>query len=220
VSGVGAFASSTLNAFAEYRPRLLTRFAVDALTNALAGRPLPGPPPLEAPLPNATSYVGRYSGPSGAFEVRAATQLTIIAGGQSASLQRVDDDLFRTTHPLFRSFSLLFDREGGVIKSASWGPNSYLREGAGGELPASDTALARLAGRYIDDNPWFGASRVVERGGKLWVGTETPMARIAENLWRVGKESWSPERASFANFIDGRPQTFIFSGEKFLRHDV
>ena len=50
-SGVGAFASSTLNAFAEYRPRLLTRFAVDALTNALSGRPLPSPPPLEAPLP-------------------------------------------------------------------------------------------------------------------------------------------------------------------------
>ena len=40
-SGVGAFASSTISAFAEYRPRLLTRFAVDALTNALAGRPLP-----------------------------------------------------------------------------------------------------------------------------------------------------------------------------------
>ena len=40
-SGVGAFASSTLSAFAEYRPRLLTRFAVDALTNAAAGKPLP-----------------------------------------------------------------------------------------------------------------------------------------------------------------------------------
>ena len=34
-SGVGAFASSTITAFADYRPRLLTRFAVDALTNAL-----------------------------------------------------------------------------------------------------------------------------------------------------------------------------------------
>ena len=61
---------------------------------------------------------------------------------------------------------------------------------------------------------------VVERGGKLWVGTETAMTPIGDNLWRVGEESWSPERASFANFIDGRPQTFIFSGEKFLRHDI
>src|SRR5205823_887205 len=55
-SGVGAFASSTISAFAEYRPRLLTRFAVDALTNAAAGRPLPAPPPLETPLANAGSF--------------------------------------------------------------------------------------------------------------------------------------------------------------------
>ena len=57
-------------------------------------------------------------------------------------------------------------------------------------------------------------------GGKLWVGTENPMTKIGANLWRVGKEDWSPERASFADFVDGRPQTLIWSGEKFARHDV
>ena len=60
-----------------------------------------------------------------------------------------------------------------------------------------------------------GSARVVERGGRLWLGTETPLVAIGDNLWRVGQESWSPERASFADFVDGRPQTFIFSGEKF-----
>src|SRR4051812_43040690 len=44
-SGAGAFASSSLSAFAEYRPRMLTRFAVDVLTDAMAGRPLSPPPP-------------------------------------------------------------------------------------------------------------------------------------------------------------------------------
>lgn len=219
-SGVGAFASSTLTAFAEYRPRLLTRFAVDALTNALSGRPLPAPPPLESPLANEASYVGRYSGPAGAFEVRPGAPLTIAAAGQTAELQPGEDDLFRTTHPLFRAYTLLFERSGGRITHASWGPNSYLREGAGGTLPPSDPTVAPLAGRYIDDNPWNGAAPVVERGGKLWLGTETPMTRIGDNLWRVGKESWSPERASFANFIDGRPQIFILSGVKYLRHEV
>jgi len=53
-----------------------------------------------------------------------------------------------------------------------------------------------------------------------WLGTETPLTPVGDNLWRVGKKNWSPERASFTNFIDGRPQTLIFSGEKFLRHDV
>ena len=215
-SGVGAFASSTLNAFAEYRPRLLTRFAVDALTNALAGKPPPAPPALLQPLANAASYVGRYAGPAGSFEIQAGAPLTIIAAGQSAPLELVSDDVFRTTHPSFRQYSVKVEK-GGL---ASWGPNSYLRNGSKAQLPAPDPALAKLAGRYVNDNPWFGPAPVVERGGKLWVGTENPMTKIGANLWRVGKEDWSPERASFTDFVDGRPQTLIWSGEKFGRHDV
>jgi hypothetical protein len=61
---------------------------------------------------------------------------------------------------------------------------------------------------------------VVERGGKLWIGTETPLTRIGDNIWRVGKEEWSPERASFADFIDGRPQTFVYSAVRYARHEV
>ena len=87
-------------------------------------------------------------------------------------------------------------------------------------LPASNPELAKLAGRYVNDSPWFGTAFVVERGGKLWLGTEVAMSRIGDNLWRVGEDRWSPERASFADFSDGRPQTFIWSGEKFVRHDV
>ena len=215
-SGVGAFASSTLNAFAEYRPRLLTRFAVDALTNALAGKPLPAPPALLEPLADAASYAGRYSGPAGSFEIRTGAPLTIFAAGQSAPLELVSDDVFRTTHPSFRQYSVKLEKNG----LAGWGPESYVREGSKAQLPASDLGLASLAGRYVNDNPWFGPAPVVERGGKLWVGTETPMTKIGANLWRVGKESWSPERASFADFIDGRPQTLVWSGEKFARHDV
>lgn len=219
-SGVGAFASSTLNAFAEYRPRLLTRFAVDALTDALAGRPPASPPPLDPPLANAAAYFGRYSGPSGSFEIHPGAPLTIIAQGESATLTLWAEEVFRTAHPRFRDYSIMFERSGGSAIRAAFGSNSFVRDGSGAALPVSNPDLARLAGRYINDNPWYGASPVIERGGKLWVGTEMPMTKIADNLWRVGRESWSPERASFANFIDGRPQTFIFSGEKFLRHEV
>ena len=219
-SGVGAFASSTLSGLAGYRPRLLTRFAVDAVTNALSGRPLPQPPRLDVPLANAGSYIGKYAGPTGSFEVRAGSPLTLVAGGQSAPLQPWGGEIFRTIHPLFRSFSLMFERKGSMISGASWGPASFIREGSGGRLPQSDPALALLAGRYIDNNPWWGAAVIVERGGRLWLGTETPMERIAENSWRVGEERWSPERASFANLIGGRPQTMIYSGERFERHDI
>ncbi len=219
-SGVGAFASSTLSGFGEYRPRLLTRFAVDALTDALSGRPIPPAPPLNTPLPNAAGFVGRYSGPNGAFEVRPGNPLSLIANGHSAPLQPWGGTVFRTTHPGFHAFSLMFERSGNAITGASWGSASYSREGSAAVIPRSDAALARLAGRYINDSPWVGTAMVVERGGKLWIGTETPMTTIGNNSWRVGEDSWSPERASFANFIDGRPQTFIFSGEKFLRHEI
>jgi hypothetical protein len=219
-SGVGAFASSTISAFAEYRPRLLTRFAVDALTNALADRPPPPAPSLDVPLANAASYIGGYVGPTGAFDVRAGNPLTIVTRDVEAALQPWGDDLFRTTHPAFHQHSLLFERSNGAITGVSWGPASYLRQGTKRLLPKSNPELARFAGRYVNDSPWLGTAFVVERGGKLWAGTETPLVRVSENLWRVGPDSWSPERASFANFIDGRPQTFIFSGEKFLRHDI
>jgi hypothetical protein len=219
-SGVGAFASTSLNAFVEYRPRLLTQFAVDAVTNALAGRPLPGVPSLDPPLKNAASYEGHYMGPAGSFEIRPGSPLTIIANGQSAPLMLWAGEVFHTTHPLFRTYSLMFERTGGAVTLASWGPNSYARAGTGRSVPTSDPALAKFAGRYVNDNPWFGPSPVVERGGKLWIGTDTPLVRIGDNLWRVGKESWSPERASFQNLIDGRPQTFVFSAVEFVRHDV
>lgn len=219
-SGAGAFASTNISAFAAYRPRLLTQFAVDSLTNAAAGRPLPPPPMLDIPLPGAAAFVGRYSGTSGGFEIRLGNPLTIVANGESAPLQYWGGDLFRTTHSAFRTFSFLFDRKAGVVTAAYWGPATYSRAGSATPHSASNPELAKLAGRYVNDSPWLGLYQVVERGGRLWLGTEVPMERIGDNLWRIGDESWSPERGSFANFIDGRPQTFTFSGEKFARHDV
>jgi CubicO group peptidase (beta-lactamase class C family) len=214
-SGVGAFASSNIGYQAEYRPRLLTRFAVDALGDALAGRPLSAPPPLAVSLANAASYVGRYAGPAGSFEIQAGNPLTIVAAGQSAELQPWGGEIFRTTHPSFRRFSLMFDRKGAAITGASWGPASYARGASA--TPASDPALARLAGRYTNDSPWLGTVQVVERGGRLWIGTETPMTRIDGRLWRIGEDSWSPERGEFTDLVGGRPQTFVFSGEHYTR---
>jgi hypothetical protein len=219
-SGVGAFASSTASAFLEYRPRLLTRYAVDALTDALGGRLVAAPPPVEPGLANAGSYVGRYSGPGGAFTITAGGPLNIVSSGGTAALQPWGPELFRTTHPDFRAFTLKVERTKGAITGIAWGPQTFVRDGSGAVTPKSDPALVRLAGRYVDDNPWYGAASIVERGGKLWLGTETPFVPIGQNLWRVGDESWSPERAAFADMIDGRPQTLILSGEKYLRHDL
>jgi CubicO group peptidase (beta-lactamase class C family) len=219
-TGVGAFASSSLTAFSSYRPRLLTRYAVDLLVDRAAGRAAPAPPRIEEPLVRAAAYAGRYSGPAGSFEVRAGPQLIIIADGSPAPLQHWEGDLFRTTHPRFRAFTLSFERSGGRIAGASWGKESYAKAGLPPVQSRSDPALARLAGRYVNDSPWWGVMTVVERGGKLWIDTATPLVPIRDNLWRVGEQSWSPERAAFADFVAGRPQTFLYSGEPFRRQDI
>jgi hypothetical protein len=218
-SGAGAFACSNISAFAEYRPRLLTSFAVDALTAASAGRPLPAPPPLAPRLANAASYVGTYAGRGSTFSVVGGEPLTIIANGRSAALQPWGGELFRTTHPDFRDFTLMFERRGTAIVGASWGAASFTRAGSIAAFPPSNPALAPLAGTYVNDSPWWGTVRVVERGGRLWFGTETPMSRIGDNLWRVGWDPWSPERAEFADAVNGRPRTLVYSGERFIRSD-
>ena len=72
----------------------------------------------------------------------------------------------------------------------------------------------------MNDSPWLGVARIVERGGRLWGGGFVPMTPIADGVWRFGKEEWSPERVSFANMLGGHPHTMIFSGHRFERRDI
>ncbi len=219
-NGIGSFASTTLNAFSGYRPRKLTLFAVQALAAAEAGAPLPQPPALESPVERPADYAGFYGSGDRRFEVRPGPRLSVIASGKEAPLEPIEPDLFGTLHPGFRDFLIKFDRSAGSIAAVLWGPETFVREGTAFKPQPSDPKLARLAGRYVNDSPWNGSVVIVERGGKLWAGTSTPLIPAGKNLWRVGEESWTPERASFADFIDGRPQTFVFSGVPFSRHDI
>lgn len=215
-SGIGAFASSSINYAANYRPRLLTLFAVKSLRAATAGQPLPAPPPLVPPVKNAANYAGRYS----AFEVRPGPQLTIDADGRTAALLQIDDDVFATDHPRFADWAFRFERADKKVVGAGWGRESFVREGSGWIPPASDPALAQLAGHYVNDSPWLGVIDAVERGGKLWLAGVEPLTPIGTDLYRVGPDEWSPERARFANPIDGRPQTLLLSSQPFDRRDV
>ena len=137
-----------------------------------------------------------------------------------APLESFGGDSFGTLHALFRNFAILFERSGSKVAAASWGPDTYVREGASFPVAPSDPQLAMLAGRYVNDSPWNGTIVLVERGGKLWFGTDTPLTRTGENQWRVGDEDWSPERASFKNVSNGRPQTLVLSATEYQRQDT
>lgn len=221
-TGAGAFASTSLSGLAGYRPRALTLFAVDAIGAALSGKPLPRPPSLAVRPANGADYVGSYSGPAGAFAIRSAGPgLVIVADGREAPLDLSGGDVFETLHPSFHAFSLMFERGGDKkVGGAAWGAQTFIKAGSAWKPAPGDPALAKLAGRYVNDSPWWGGGFIHERGGKLWIGTDGRLFRIGDNLWRIGEDSWSPERIRFADFLDGRPQTMLLSGEKFVRHDI
>ena len=121
----------TISAFAEYRPRLLTRFAVDALTDALPRATNSRAAAARSSAPERRLLRRPLCGPAGAFEVRPATPLTIVADGRSAPLQLWTGEIFRSPHPVFRDFSLMFERSGGAVARASWGPRPIAHEGSG-----------------------------------------------------------------------------------------
>ncbi len=219
-TGIGAFAGTTISAWADYRPTKLTLFAVQAVAAARAGRPLPSLPALEPELANPASFAGRYDAGDRNFTVASGRTLVLRSGGREAPLQSWNDDLFRTSHPDFADYAIWFERVGGRIVGASWGSEMFLRQGAGGKIRPSNPELAQLAGRFVSDSPYGGVMRIVERGGRLWVGTDMPLTRLGGNLWRVGKADWSPERAEFADFFELRPQTLTMFGIAFERRDI
>ena len=117
--------------------------AVPTLPEGVSLPPAVSLPPLDVPLANAAAYVGGYAGPAGAFDVRVGNPLTIVTREGTATLQPWGGDIFRTTHPVFRQFSLMFERTRGIVTGASWGPSSYLKQGASGPLAAANPGLAQ-----------------------------------------------------------------------------
>ena len=220
-SGVGAFASVPLGYPANYRPRLLTMFAAQALTAAAVGAKLPDPPSLATPKADGKDYVGTYSGARGKLIFADAADGFHIASadGRSGKMLVVGGDVFSSRHPAFASLPIMFARKDKKVVAVHYGGDTYVRDGATFDVPKSDPALARLGGRFENDSAWNLVAIVVERGGKLYMGGTDEMIRIADNLYRVG-ESWSPTRLRLADFVDGRPQSLFIDGDKLERRDL
>ncbi|HWB55901.1 MAG TPA: serine hydrolase domain-containing protein [Gaiellaceae bacterium] len=82
---------------------------------------------------------------------------------------------------------------------------------------------AALYGRYRSYNPWLPGFRIEQRESGLtaacsW-GNDRPLTRIGEAAFRVGEETWSPERLHFDAFVDGKALRANFSGETYYRSD-
>ena len=94
--------------------------------------------------------------------------------------------------------------------------------------PLSDDGSARaewapFIGHYRSFNPWLSNLRVAARGGALVMGTDDgwsdrfPLTALDGREFRVGEQSWSPERLRFDSVIDGVAQRAFLSGAAYHR---
>ena len=218
-AGVACFASTNVGGTG-YRPRDITAYACQLLRAAREGGVAPAPRPTRTPIAKPADYTGRFTTADGrAIEISpAGAGLSArFAGGSAAVDAAAPDQLFVRDGRLGRDL-LVAERAGGTVAGFWHGADWYARAGTPPK-PAAAAALALLAGRYDNDDPWRGTVRVVARASGLWMDGATPMTRLADGSWRLGEDEWSPERAWFDAPIDGRPQRLSLSGADFMRRE-
>jgi D-alanyl-D-alanine carboxypeptidase len=215
-AGVGAFASVNAN-LRGYRPVAVTKYAVEMMGAALAGKPLldaPAPPPAIQEVKNAAEFAGTYTSPGGAKMVLSTDgdRLILNYSGQRIILERAGRDLFLVKHPAFVLFLLGFGRDEGRIVEVFHGGDWYA--GANYKGPRafpSQKEWESYAGHYYNDSPWYGDARVVLRKGRLYLDGVQPLVPRGDGKFGLGDPE-APDWVSFDSIVDGRAMRMNFSG--------
>lgn len=222
-SGLAAFASVNAN-LSGYRPVAVTRYALELLRAAQAGRPLPPVPAPAAPadeVKDAADYAGTYASPDGKRLVLAAesNRLLLLHAGRRVALERSGGrDSFVVRHPDFELFRLVFTRDGERVTEAAHGPDWYAGAAyTGARAFETPEELRAYVGRYRHDSPWYGSTRVVLRKGRLWLDGEQPLYQVAPGLFRLVPEGSSPDWVRFEEVADGRALRLNFSTVRYFR---
>ena len=110
----------------------------------------------------------------------------------------------------------MFRRKGKAVVQAWWGDAEYVRDGAAFSSP-TPARVAALTGYYEVDDGWRGSFRVMAQGPDLFIDGTMRLTPMPGGGFRVGDDSWSPERISFDAWLDGSPQRATLSGADYLR---
>ncbi|MFZ2030896.1 MAG: serine hydrolase [Vitreimonas sp.] len=217
-AGIAAFASSNVGGGLNYRPRDVTLHACKLFKAARDGAAAPPPRPTRAAVEHPERYAGVFTAANGdAFEVRPnGDQLKLLYQGRETKMQSSGGG-FACEEPAFAVSGLVIDVESDHAVRAWVDDREYLAGAGRTYKPAASAELRALAGRYDNDDPWYGPITVVARDGKLWAGNTDVITPLSNGLWRFGDEDWSPERVRFDSVINGRPMRLIFSGNPFVR---
>jgi D-alanyl-D-alanine carboxypeptidase len=230
-SRIGAFAS--INAQLGYRPNPVVQLALQLLRSEKEHTKPPATPEFDgaAKVEAAQSYSGVYtSGAGRRMEViNSSDRLTLAVDGRTILLQQSEDGSFIAEHGGFELFPIVFERAAAStpadqdnskrpITALSCGAEWFARDGYRGQAPLEPSPdLARYAGKYYSENPWYGVIRVVQRQRQLWVGGTDPLNAIGNHLFRVGEQPSSPSVAEFSEWVGDAPQLLWFDGVQFRR---
>ena len=219
VDGIGAFAS--VNAQQGYRPNPVTTYAIRAIRAANAGKPMPELPPTNSPaaIPDADKLAGVYTSAEGdRIEFRAEGQsLVVLHGGKRYPVETAGG-LPVVRAPQFDTFGFVFDREkDNPAGSVGHGARLWTREPKTFTHPDAWNAFT---GHYRSDSPWIGSTRVVIRGGRLWLDGTTPLRPVDAVTFRIAEPDYCPEWVQFLDIVNGKSRHIRISGEDMWRVDV
>jgi hypothetical protein len=218
-AGVAAFASANVHYSLNYRPRLVTTYACELLRALREGGAPPAPKPTKATLEKPERFAGSYVAQDGdAFEITAGADAIRMKHKERGSrMQTAAGLLFATEEPDFAVTGVVFELDGERAVRAWIGEREYARNPAAGYRPPAPEALRALAGRYDNDDRWAGPLYVYARDGRLFIGNVEELHPLRDGSWRLGEESWSPERIAFCGVVNGRPERLMFSGTPYAR---
>jgi hypothetical protein len=202
--------------------RDLLVFAMATAGASAAGRELPPIPEPRTPatVDGAEMYEGTF-GP-----VRVAPEgygLVAEVAGASAALEIAGADAFASPLPPLARFPLRFEREGDAVIALAHGSAWYAREGtASAAPPEPDPSWEPLLGHYRGYGLSVNDVRVLVRRGRLRLtggleGWDEELVRLPDGSFRVGTETWWPDRIAFDTEIGGRATRAVMNGSPLYR---
>jgi D-alanyl-D-alanine carboxypeptidase len=226
-TGFGAVALTNVGDIAE-RPCAIVEHALRTLRAAAKGKPLPSLPaaPDLAQVKNARRYAGTYRTPArdAAITVVAPQpdRLALVVNGAQHPLLPVGGGIFWTDDARFRLSGIRFipdpktHRANELVAAGRWyaapayrGPIAFAHPRTWDAYPGHY--------RYPGAHPYDPAVRVQLVKGALAFDDGTPLVPLADGSFRVGAESWGPERVRFDTVIGGRAQRALYTGVPLYR---
>jgi CubicO group peptidase (beta-lactamase class C family) len=216
------------------------RWITDTVFAAFRGEQLP--PPLDrwdAWKRDARDFAGVYqasrgnSAPVRSLEFIAnGKDLLVVENDGLQPVQRMGKDVFRLVHDDSHHLPFIFGRAKtdsdepviGVSRGAQWFAKVNSCEQTAVD---SSQSYAAYVGHFANVGPEGPAARVFVREGRLWVlmslnefGAPLLLEPLGEGLFRMGEETYSPERVRFDTIMDGVATRMMFSGVPLYRRET